>query len=305
MKNIDINIGNICNNKCKFCMVEHDARNFVDFNKIKGDIIQAKKQGFESIGFLGGEFTLHPDIIAILKLCKLLKFKIVHIISNGRRFQDKFFLIKLIEAGANRFSVSIHSHRAEVEDKLTQAKGGFDEKIQGLRNLISLYKDGKIKYHVSINLVINKGNYLEIPKTLEYFNHLGIKDFRLNFMWIRGRAKESKELYLKYQELMPVVDKIIDSARLNYYNIDFDGIPPCLFNQNNLKYIGELKDFSTDVVAYNNPQRLRQSFNWQSLKKNILKTKNVKCKKCIYTDNCDGVWKDYIKIFGWSDFFNS
>lgn len=303
IKSIEINIGDVCNNKCKFCMVEHDTRRMVDFEKIKLDIILAKRQGFESIGFLGGEFTLHPEIFKILHLCRLLKFKIVHIISNGRKFKDKKFLAKLIESGANRFSVSIHSHKSNIEDDLTQVNGGFKEKIQGIRNLIFFYKKGLINYPVSINLVINNKNYLDLLKTLSYYHKLGIRDFRLNFMWIRGRAEEFKDLYLKYENFIPQIDKIIASANNQGFNVAFDGIPPCFMLKNGLKYIGEYQDYNTDVIGYNNPTGARQRFNWQKLRKNSLKTKHLKCKDCEYNNRCEGVWKGYIKVFGWSEFF--
>jgi len=303
MKNIEINIGNTCNNECKFCMSYYEKRSgFIDYLTIKKELIRARKQGFDAIGFLGGEFTLHPQALDIIKLCKLLGFKIIHIVSNGRKYKDKEFLQQLIKNGANRFSVSVHSHKAKVEDFLTQRKGGFNEKISGLKNLINYQKQGLIPNLISVNIVINALNYREILNTLKYFNRLGIKDFRLNFIWLEGRAKKNKELYLKYSDFLPYIDKIINLSKKNKFNLAFEGIPICLIrNKEKIKYFGELRDKSTEVITFNIPE-VRDQFNWQEKKKSILKMKHKKCNKCQWDILCDGVWREYIKNYGWQEF---
>ncbi|MCX6743621.1 MAG: radical SAM protein, partial [Candidatus Parcubacteria bacterium] len=293
-----INIGNACNNECRFCMVDHDSRGLIDYKTIESEIIRARKNGFESIGFLGGEFTLHPEVLKIIKLAKILNFKIIHIISNGRKYQDENFVKQLINNGVNRFSVSIHSHKPEVEDYLTQRPGGFEEKIQGLKNLI------KLNQLVSANLVINNLNYKEILETLKYFSELGIKDFRLNFIWLHGRAKDNNDLFLKYTDFLPWVEEIINLAKEKKFTIAFEGIPACLIkDKDKLNYIGELRDLNTEVVAFNNPNKARENFNWQERKTNEFKIKHEKCQECVCNNSCEGVWRDYINLFGWKEFF--
>jgi MoaA/NifB/PqqE/SkfB family radical SAM enzyme len=297
MKNIEINIGSACNNECRFCMVDHDSRGLVDYETIGREIIKARKNGFESIGFLGGEFTLHPDILQIVKLAKLLGFKILHIISNGRKYSDEKFLKQLIKNGVSRFSVSIHSHKPEVEDHLTQRPGGFEEKIQGLNNLV------KLNQPVSINLVINNLNYKDIVESLEFFNKLGVNDFRLNFIWLHGRAQKYPELLLKYSDFLPGLQEIINLAKTKKFKIAFEGIPPCLFKcDEKEQFIGEYRDYNTEVVAYNNPQKQREEFNWQERKENDFKIKRQQCQSCPDNYSCEGVWRDYIDKYGWSEF---
>ncbi len=303
MKNIEINIGNTCNNECRFCMVEHERSAFIDFATIKKEIIKARQKGFGSIGFLGGEFTLHIQVFKIIKLCKVLDFKIIHIISNGRKYQDKKFLEYLVKNGANRFSVSIHSHKEEVEDDLTQRQGGFKEKIKGIKNLVNFQKQKLIINPISINLVINSLNYKDILETLKFFNKLGVNDFRLNFIWLHGRARQNKDLFLKYSHFLPYIDQIINLAKNFKLNISFEGIPPCLIkDKEKLEYLGESRDLNTEVIAFNNPSLARENFDWQKRKKNEFKVKHEKCTKCQFNNVCEGIWQDYIDIYGWKEF---
>ena len=246
---------------------------------------------------------MHPQVLQIIKLCKLLGFKIIHIISNGRKYADEKFLLALIKNGVNRFSVSIHSHDSTVEDYLTQRPGGFQEKIQGLKNLNKFYQKSLISNPVSINIVINKLNYKDIVQTLRFLNKLGIKDFRLNFIWLHGRANKYNELFLKYSDFLPYIDKIIKLVEQKGITLAFEGIPPCLIkNQQRLSYLGELRDKKTEIIAYNNPNKSRERFNWQERKKNEFKVKHENCNACQWNEICDGVWQDYIKIYGWQEF---
>jgi len=315
IKNVEINIGKVCNNNCRFCMSGQDeARRlgFVDKKTILGEIKDKAKEGYNSVGFLGGEFTLHPDILEILGAAKQNNFAIIHIISNGRKYQDKFFLHKVIEAGANRFSVSIHSHLAKIEDYLTQRKGSFQEKLKGIINLLDYYKQGLIKNNISLNLVMNKLNVGSLDQFILFFSRLGIKNFRFNYMWPEGNAIFNKKIIVKYSELFEALKKII--SLVNKINIDlvFEGIPLCVFPDliENLKFCGELRDYPTTVLSLtnydgsenNNAEILRREFNWQKRKENSLKLKNKFCQECKYNNLCEGVWHTYIDLFGWNEF---
>jgi MoaA/NifB/PqqE/SkfB family radical SAM enzyme len=252
---------------------------------------------------LGGEVTLHPQLLKLIGIAKEKGFKKIHIISNGRKFKDKEFLKKLIKAGVNRFSVSIHSHKKEVEDYLTQVPGGFQEKISGLKNLVDLHNQNFFTNNISINFVINKKNYKDILRSLQYFKSLGLRDFRLNFMWPEGNALDYyKSLLISYSKFYPYIEKIITlGLRLNF-SVVFEGIPYCVFYKpgDNKNYIGELRDVSTDVIAYE--KNNKYVFNWQQRKTSDLKGQAEFCQQCIFNNICEGVWLKYIDFYGWDEF---
>ena len=315
IKNVEINIGKVCNNNCRFCMSGQDEAKkfgFIAKETILKELKEKARQGFNSVGFLGGEFTLHPDILEILAAAKKNNFEIIHIISNGRKYQDTKFLKELIDLGVNRFSVSIHSNRADVEDYLTQRQGGFKEKLKGIRNLLDYYKQGLISRRICLNLVVNKLNYQELDKFLLFFSRLGIKDFRFNYMWPEGNVLANKKLIVKYGELADSLKKINKLADKLKIDLVWEGIPPCTFPDfaDNVKFSGELRDYPTTVLSLtdydgsdnSDAQILRREFDWQQRKENYLKIKNKFCSECKFTKLCEGVWRTYIDLFGWSEF---
>jgi len=315
IKNVEINIGKVCNNNCRFCMSGRDEAKklgFVAKETIIKEITKKANEGYNSVGFLGGEFTLHPDVLEILAVAKKNNFEIIHIISNGRKYQDKEFLQELIDAGANRFSVSVHSNQENIEDYLTQRKGSYNEKLKGILNLLDYYKQGIIRNSISLNLVINKLNYQNLDQFILFFSRLGIKNFRFNYMWPEGNVLMNKKLIVRYYDLFNIIKKIISLTDKLKIDLVFEGIPHCVFPDfsESFKFSGELRDYPTTVLSLtnydgtenNNSEILRREFNWQKRKLSSLKVKNEFCQDCKLNNLCEGVWHTYIDLFGWQEF---
>ena len=91
---------------------------------------------YNSVGFLGGEITIYPDVLELIEYTKDLGYQNIHIISNARRFSDEKFLKQLIDNGITRVSVSIHSHLEEIENVLNN-RNSFSEQLQGIKNLMN------------------------------------------------------------------------------------------------------------------------------------------------------------------------
>ncbi|MFW6014415.1 MAG: radical SAM protein, partial [Candidatus Nanoarchaeia archaeon] len=177
-KMLDINVGKVCNNNCKFCMSTLKGTNpkFADTEEIINDIYCAKD--YKRITFLGGEPTIHPDILRFIKIASKNKIEEIHLVSNGRRFSDIDFLKKLLSAGLNFISVSFHSHKKEVENYLCDREEAFNEKLQGLKNIMSF---GELIRSLTINIVVTKKN-MDVPSTIEFFKKHGVQNFRINSM---------------------------------------------------------------------------------------------------------------------------
>lgn len=309
IKHIEINLGKVCNNRCLFCMTgSNNPISFVPFSEVKKEIENYSRKGFTSLGFLGGEPTIYPNIIEAVEYAKISGFKVIHLVSNGRRYSDMNFLKSLIRSGVNRFSVSIHSHIPEIEDELTQVNGGFEHKIRGIKNLITCQRKGLIKSRISINIVINKLNHKTLLETLVFFKRLGITEFRLNYMRPEGRAFSNfDKLGVRYSECVPTIKQILDYTRTMGFGATIEGFPPCVLSNINKpeRFLGELKDYLNLVVSFNvsSKQKIsKDTFSWKKRRVEELKVKGDDCKKCKFNDICEGVWKGYVEKVGFDEF---
>jgi len=301
-KKIEINIGTVCNNDCLFCMSSGEGRkrSLIDFNVICQDLEKYRQEAYDSIGFLGGEITIYPQVLELISYAKNLGYKSIHIISNARKFNDFSFLKKLVNSGVTRISVSVHSHVKDIENYLNN-RDAYDEQIAGIKNLLKLYNSKQLKERIALNMVINKLNFQTLDKTIKFFNNLGIRDFRLNFIWPEGSALLNKEkLLLRYKDLKPYIKKWFLIAKFLKLYLSLESVPFCIIRNktiiNNL--YGEYKDGKVDVVV----GKERDFFNWQKRKKEQFKIKPYFCQKCTYNNKCDGIWKNYLKIFGDQEF---
>ena len=304
-KKIQINLGHICNNVCKFCMNGEplNKRKFVPFPLAKRELKKFKDKNYNAVGFLGGELTIYPEITELVKLAAELGYERIDLVSNGRRYSDIKFLENLIEAGNIRFYLSIHSHQEKIEDFLTSVKGSFNDKIKGLYNLIALQKRGLIKERIFINLVINKLNYRFLPQILTfYFRNFGIKDFRFNFIRPEGRAFVNFKLLVPtYTEVLPCLEKSIRLSKKLNLDISLEGIPFCLLKgiKKFKDFVGEFRDGTGEIRSGTN---LRRQFKIAEQRKQNLRIKNKNCKNCLYDSLCEGPWKNYAKIYGFKEF---
>lgn len=287
-----------------------NIRRFVSLPTIKREIEKAGQNGYNSLGFLGGEPTIYPSILDLIKHAVQCNFKKIHIVSNGRRYSDKKFLKNLLDSGVTRFSVSVHSHQESTEDNLTKVKDGFKEKIRGIKNLTEFSGRGLIKEPISINIVVNKMNYQNMPDTIKFFNKMGVNDFRLNFIRPEGRAADNfNEVVLKYSDFSGVAEEILRFAKSNGVSLNIGDMPLCTFKDTQLilENDGNLKDYYDDVLSFNDTMPLatipsKRFFSWKKERLNRHKIKGGECNKCYYNPYCEGPWKNYVKKFGFSEF---
>lgn len=60
-----------CNKKCLFCIDEYRGnKEFISLENIDKALFFAKKSGIKDILLIGGEPTLHPNILEIAKIIK-------------------------------------------------------------------------------------------------------------------------------------------------------------------------------------------------------------------------------------------
>ena len=295
-KRVDVKVGFSCNNYCKFC-VQGDKRDRYDdksTERVK-EIIEEARENHDKIVFTGGEVTIRNDLPELVKCANDLGFKNIQIQSNGRRFAYNHYCKKVIKSGASEFGFAIHGPNAKVHDNLTGAKGSFSQTTMGVKNLISMGQ------RVNLNHVITKQNYKLIPDTADLFIKLGVSQYQLAFIHINRIIAADKEkinnIVPKKSDVIPYVKRGLQKGIDAGINVMTEAIPLC--------FLGEYKDYAAEMGQIPDGAVYDADFsidNYESHRKNHGKKKGEKCKKCKYYNICEGPWKEYPAIFGWSEF---
>lgn len=334
-RNVEINVGKACNNKCVFCLdgfPSPENRKYMAWDDMKAELERWYADGSRSVGFLGGEPTTYRHIVEAIGYAKQLGFTRIAIASNVTRLAKTHFADELLAAGLTRVTVSMHGHTPDLEDRLTRVPGVFEKKCAAIRHLKQREAEGFLRDGVSVNIVLNGWNYRHLPKMMKFFyEDLDLRDLRVNFVRPEGYAEGSADLTPKYTDVVPILVKAILLNELHFKRVfTFGGFPQCVLPRHLLadedlmrRYSGEYRDLSTDCSVRSDtttdPNRPgghgevltegvsvieegRARFNWQDRKKYDLKGGPAACPTCLRRPVCEGVWKGYLDIYGDAEF---
>jgi len=270
MKRIDIKITFNCNNHCDFC-AQGDKRTRI------------KTKPFEEI--------LHPQIIDIVKKAKELGYEVIQLQTNGRTFAYYDFCKELKKAGVNQMGPSLHGSKPEIHEKLTHSKDSFKQVVQGIINC------KKLGMYVLTNSVITSFNYKDLPELAKLLVYLKVDQYQLAFVHIIGTAWENREWIVpKKSEIMPYVYKALDIGIKNKVLCYTEAIPYC--------FMKGYEQCVVERIIPEGPVADADVFveNYGDYRRNEGKIKHKKCKKCKYFKICEGPWREYPEIYGWSEF---
>ena len=126
-----------CNMGCKYCFVpignelSRDER-FTILEKIKGT--------FDRINFVGGEPTIHPDLIDLMEKAKEMEFKVTLVTNGYRMIKDPFYAEKILNI-VDGIGISIDSMNDETNKRIgrchclqTLSKGEYVELCMRIKN---------------------------------------------------------------------------------------------------------------------------------------------------------------------------
>lgn len=133
MANVDLT--NRCDMRCPVCFANANAMGYVtepSLEQIRGmlkTLRDRKPVPCKVIQFSGGEPTIHPNFIEILKMAKEMGFTQIQIATNGKNLSDYEFAKKCAEAGLHSLYLQFDGVTKDVYLK-TRAEDVLEQKIQ-------------------------------------------------------------------------------------------------------------------------------------------------------------------------------
>ncbi|MBM3245852.1 MAG: radical SAM protein [Candidatus Omnitrophica bacterium] len=223
-----------CNQRCLFCLQADyiNRGNRVTYSKVAKEIIDAKKMGYKNIDFYGGEPTCFAFLKRTVRLANSLSLTAT-LATNCVRFSslayaESFFSgVKI--AGLR---TSLHSHKPQVHDAITQVQGSFLRTIAGIGNVLRHNK------RLSVNIVIHKLNYEEIINMVYYIYGLGVRGIKFSGLSLQGNLLKNRWLLVDPDCYSARLIKAIESSRkLGFRHIEVEKLPPRILGARQLKFV--------------------------------------------------------------------
>ena len=156
-----------CNLRCQHCGVwekKSDERRELETEECLDIIKQAGKLGVWIMSFTGGEPLVRPDLEILIKAARQAGLN-VNVNTNGMLLGDKAEM--LVKNGVDTITVSVDSHRPEVNDSIRRQPGLTENLERGILKMKELKRSGKPV--ITVRNVISKKNFREIDDFISYW----------------------------------------------------------------------------------------------------------------------------------------
>jgi MoaA/NifB/PqqE/SkfB family radical SAM enzyme len=314
LKNVEINPGRLCNNKCLFCMSgeeRDDHAPWATFDRMKSEIELQYRAGARSLGFLGGEPSAYPHILDCMRFARGLGYQRIALCTNGVRLAQPRFVEDCLAAGMTRVTMSLHSHVPEVEELLTGVPRILPKKVEAVKNLVAARDAGRLPDNVSLNPVFCRPNAPHAEAYVRFFRSLGIDDIRFNFIWPESRARLDKNIVPRYRDVLgPILTLMLRNEKEWGMTLSFGSTPACVLPASVRRpellrkyFFEEALDMPTEAAYLRaNPEEGVQRFNWHRKSRDVLRAKVPGCSSCPYDAACMGVYRTYLELYGDEEF---
>ncbi len=313
---LHIPIGAICNNNCIFCMEEDREGRYVNNSAMTPERVRwvlEQHQGYEEVCFTSGEPTTRDDFPTFVGWAKELGYRLISVMSNGRRMSHLPYTAALAKRGLNRVYISIHGHEKALHEGLTRTPGSFEQTVGGLKSAARLKAYG-VELHTST--VLTKRNLPHMAEIYVFLRGLGVDQVVFNVMQANGRAHTYfEQLFASYTETAAEFRRCLDAVDEASPMAFLVDIPLCTtenlpdFNRG---YVEKYRHYDLDSRV-ELPVEGKQERRGADAGKKLLmvmrsdlddaeRAKRPECRECRYHAQCEGVWKNYLSRFGWDEF---
>ncbi len=304
MRQYEVNLGKACNNACVFCsngQVPPAERRFLPFEQVASELECGRREGYEAVGFLGGEPTIRKDFPEIVRLARELGFRRVSLCTNGRRLRDARYLDELLDAGLTRVTLSIHSHLPRVENAICRRNAAFEQKLAAIRNLVE--RASRLVDGFALNSCIHGANVGRLAAQAAFFKDAGVVEIRFNWLRPEADAVARPRWVPRLAGLPEALGRLVSwnelegRMRITVSDVPWCALPPEIWAAPGLarRYVGELRDWETTVVVHRTGDR--DEFTWAERRAGRLKTRPPACAGCAAA-SCEGVWIRYVELYG-------
>ncbi len=267
-------VTHLCNNNCIFCLMDLRSKTHHRITEeIKKEIDAIPDKENTRLIVSGGDPTIHPEIISIITYANRQGFKSIQLITNGRMLAYRLFSDKIIKAGLNEITFSIHGHTPEMHDSLTRSKGSFKQVMAGVKN-VRAHKN----IIINTDIVITKQNYRFLENIVTLLMDKGIMELNLHSITPYGNAYDNLELIdYEFDAVTPYVHAAIDACKKRGAVLWMSRFPP--------QYLYGYEEFILDSYKIFDQDLKPTKQNFQGRK--IPFCKGKRCKYCSINIFCN------------------
>mgnify|MGYP000152978393 FL=1 len=293
MRRLELHLTYTCPERCVFCSEAHRMATYKAFPVTWGRVAKVLRQhaerGVTNVHFTGGEPTIHPRFVDILKLARKLGMR-TSIGSIGTMMSREPFARDALP-WLDEALFSLHGPDASIHDALTRRPGSFETVTSAMKMVRRL----KPEFGLFANVVMTRGSLDTLPDTVALAAELGAKLIIVSNTTPEGEALDRyEELAPRLEDLarvLPTVPAVAGDAVLRFF-----GVPMCLLGEHSMISNDLHWDARVTVEWTTQPGKVVFDgiYNWEPNRKRV----HVEaCSGCTLSGVCMGVYDRYAELW--------
>ncbi len=299
-RQFEIQLGHMCNNRCVFCVSGQRTAMREAFPLEAAPVIEklqeGRDQGMRKVTLLGGEPTIQPGFLEVVRGAVGMGFEEVVLFTNGVKTARMGFLDEVLETGGNFiWRLSFQGATALSHERTTKKLGSFGRLRETMVNL------RERKQRITVNMCVVRSNYesvAEFPKLLLPF---GVEQLHLDMIrpldaGVRTED-EMRDMLPRYGDMVPAMTTMIErfEAARPGFDVNIGNLPYCIAPKLApwIHHDGE----STFTVAVDSKDQLSEAWDKYQVKRRD-KLKLASCASCVFDGQCSGIFETYAKHHG-------
>jgi MoaA/NifB/PqqE/SkfB family radical SAM enzyme len=302
-REFEVQLGNVCNNRCVFCSCGRDTEEgnagMIALDELLETLDEGKRQGFRKLTLLGGEPTLYKTFFPTLQRAVDLGFEEIVIFTNGVKTRNRWFIDQVVERGDFTWRISIQGGNEAAHDRVTGRKGSFGRIVTGLEYLQELGQK------VTCNICVNEHSYRSLPDLPAVVAKYGIRQMCVDQVRPNGLGPATDEylssILAPYGDMAPYIDEML--LRFEQLapdcEVNVTNFPYCLLPQ--WAHVMSHAGTNTTTFTVDQQESPGEVHNRPFDKYEFQCSEKVhvpQCQACAFRPSCRGVPGKYIEYFG-------
>ncbi|APR87456.1 radical SAM domain protein [Minicystis rosea] len=294
---VEIQLGHMCNNRCVFCVSGQETALGralpLDTAPILAEITRARESGHAKITLLGGEPTLQPGFLDVVRHAVALGFEEIVLFTNGVKTARAAFIDEILATGGKfTWRISLQGATKEAHERTTKKDGSFDRIA---RTMETLRARGE---RLTVNMCVVSSNYESVNAFPALLLPVGATQLHLDMVRpLDAGARSEEELRAmipRYSDMVPALEAMVKGFPEGF-DVNIGNLPYCIAPH--LARVIHHDGERTLTIAVDGDNKLSRPWDKYLVKRRD-KVKPESCRACVFESRCSGVFEAYRHFYG-------
>ena len=290
---LELHITYTCPARCVFCSEDHRMTAFrrfpVTFGRVARVLRTHAARGVRRLHLTGGEPTIHPRFVDILRLARKLGMRTSVGTIGTMLAREDFARGALPHLDEALFS--LHGPTAAIHDDLAGRAGSFDTVTEALRLAARL----RPEFRAYVNTVVTRRNIDGLGDTIALASELGARLVVVSNLTPEGAGLDHYEALAvpleQLQETLPTLADRAPGVTLRFFGVPMCVLGPARMLSNDLHWDPRV---TVEWAAHTGKVSLDEFYNWDPGRKRV---HVPECATCSARTLCPGVFDRYAALW--------